>query len=197
MELMACTEALRWVCQNGPWSGVTRVLIVTDSQYITQNVSRAQAWKRNGWRNAHGEWKFNSDLWNKLLKLQVKVSKLRIRPDFIWQKGKKTELGKKVDRAAKAAAQRGGMEVDTGYRPGSVSRSMVKGGSAERFVAAGQLLVVRPYAKKVMHKHDNRISFNIFDVATGTYAGKFYAFADPTLSVALHNGNGHRSALQL
>jgi ribonuclease HI len=33
MELMACIEALRWVCTNAPWEGVARVLIVTDSQY--------------------------------------------------------------------------------------------------------------------------------------------------------------------
>jgi ribonuclease HI len=192
MELMACIEALRWCCSNGPWDSVTRVLIVTDSQYVSQNIFRAQGWKRNGWRNAHGEWKFNSDLWEKLLKLRVKTSRQGIRTDFVWQKGKKTELGKKVDHAAKAAAQRGGIDVDTGYKPGSVSRSMVKGGVAERFPAMGQILVVRPYVKKVMHRRDNRISFNVFDETSGTYAHKYYAFADPILSVELHLGNGHR-----
>lgn len=192
MELMACVEALRWVCDNAPWTDVTRVLIVTDSQYVTENVVRAQSWKKMGWRNLHGEWKFNSDLWNKLIKLRAKTARLGLRVDFVWQKGKKTELGKKADHAAKAAAQRGGMDVDTGYKPGSVSRSMVKGGSAERFPAAGQILVVRPYAKKVMHKRDNRISFNVFDETTLTYANKYFAFADPVLSVELHKGNGHR-----
>ena len=82
--------------------------------------------------------------------------------------------------------------MDTGYKPGSVSRSMVKGGSAERFPAAGQILVVRPYAKKVMHKRDNRISFNVFDEVTQTYDKKYFAFADPKLSADLHRGNGHR-----
>src|SRR6266850_7193315 len=182
MELMACVKALKWVCDNAPWDNVTRILIVTDSQYVTDNVLRAQNWKRMGWRNAHGEWKFNSDLWDKLLKTRVKVARLGLRVDFVWQKGKKTELGKKADKAAKAAAQRGGIDVDTGYKPGSVSRSMVKGGSAERFQAAGQILVVRSYAKKPMHGRDsdNRISFHMFDEATQTYVGKFYAFANPT-----------------
>jgi ribonuclease HI len=192
MELMACIEALRWCCSNGPWDSVTRVLIVTDSQYVSENILRAQGWKRYGWRNAHGEWKFNSDLWDKLLKLRIKASKVGIRTDFVWHKGKKTELGKKVDQAAKAAAKRGGINTDTGYKPGSVSRSMVAGGVAERFPASGQFLVIRPYVKKVMHRRDNRISFNVFDEATGTYAHKYYAFADPVLSVELHNGNGHR-----
>ena len=192
MELMACVEALRWVVESGPWRDVTRVLLITDSQYITENVIRAQGWKKMGWRNVHGEWKFNSDLWDKLLKLRTKGARFGIRIDFVWQKGKKTELGKRVDRSAKTAAQRGGIDLDTGYKPGSVSRSMVKGGSAERFPAAGQILVVRPYAKKVMHKRDNRISFNIFDEVTQTYDNKYFAFADPMLSVELHRGNGHR-----
>jgi len=54
--------------------------------------------------------------------------------------------------------------------------------------------VIRPYAKKPMHgrESDNRISFNIFDVVTQTYANKYYAFADAMLSVELHKGNGHR-----
>jgi ribonuclease HI len=34
MELMACVEALKWVCDSAPWSDVTRVLVVTDSLYV-------------------------------------------------------------------------------------------------------------------------------------------------------------------
>ena len=68
----------------------------------------------------------------------------------------------------------------------------MKGGVADRFPAMGQTLVVRPYVKKVMHRRDNRISFNVFDEATGTYTHKYFAFADPALSVELHKGNGHR-----
>jgi ribonuclease HI len=192
MELTACVKALDWVCDNAPWENVTRVLVITDSQYITQNIFRAHGWKKNGWRNAHGEWKFNSDLWDKMLKLQAKIYRRGIRPEFVWQRGKKSELGKKVDQAAKVAARRGGIDTDTGYKPGAVARSMVKGSSAQRFQAAGQVLVVRPYAKKPLRKYGDRISFNIFDEATRSYAGKFYAFASAALSFELHRGNGHR-----
>ena len=192
MELLACVKALDWVCSRGVLKDVARILIITDSEYITNNIFRAQYWKKNGWRNAHGEWKFNSDLWDKLLKMRVKAYKLGIRADFVWQKGKKTELGKKVDKAAKAAAQRGGIDIDAGYRPGSVTRSKVKGGSAQRFHADGQILAIRPYAKKPLRKYGDRISFNIFDESKQSFEGKFYAFADPTLSFELHRGNGHR-----
>ena len=137
MELMACIEALKWICSNGPWQDVLRVLIVTDSQYITQNIIRAPGWKKRDWRNLSGEPKFNDDLWDKLLKLRQKTARAGIRVDFIWQKGKTMALGKQVDSSAKTAAKRGGIDVDTGYRPGSASRSMVKGGVAQRFPAAG------------------------------------------------------------
>ena len=106
--------------------------------------------------------------------------------------GEAEEAEKTEKKAAKTAAKRGGFDDDTGYRPGSVSRSMVEGGVAQRFPAAGQVLVIRPYAKKIMHKGENRISFHIFDEALQTYASKFFAFAGPVLSSELHKGNGHR-----
>jgi ribonuclease HI len=192
MELMACVEALKWVSSNAPWPGVTRVQIVTDSLYITENVVRAPGWKKRDWRNLSGEPKFNDDLWDKLLKVRQKAARGGVRVDFVWQKGKTTKLGKQVDAAAKTAAKRGGIDEDTGYRPGSASRSMVKGGTAQRFPAAGQTVVIRPYAKKVMHGEENRISFNIFEESSQAYTNKFYAFAGPVLSAELHRGNGHR-----
>lgn len=192
MEVMACVDALKWVCRNAPWDGVTRVIIVTDSIYITENVVRACGWKKARWRNRYGEPMANEDLWDKLLKTQTKAAKLGLRIDFKWEKGKKTAIAKQADKAAKIAAKRGGIEVDIERRPGSVSRSMVAGGTAQRFPAAGQVVVIRPYAKKIMYKGENRISFHIYEEATQTYVNKFYAFADPVLGAEVHNGNGHR-----
>lgn len=192
MEILPCIEALRWVFSNGPWTGVARVIIVTDSQYITNNLSRAPYWKKQGWENLAGETKFNEDLWDRLLKGITKVAKVGIRVDFVWEAGKKTPMTKQIHKAAQSAAKRGGFEKDRGYRPGSVSRSMVKGGTCERFAATGQVLVVRPYVKKSMFRGENRISFHIFDEETKTYVGKYFAFAPSLLSAELHKGNGHR-----
>jgi ribonuclease HI len=94
MELMACVEALRWICRNTPLDGVTRVIIVTDCQYITNNLVRAPGWKKRNWRNVSGEPKFNDDLWNKLLKLRQKAARAGVRVDFNWQKGKTSSIGK-------------------------------------------------------------------------------------------------------
>jgi ribonuclease HI len=191
MELMACIKAIQWIRENEPWPDVCRAIIVTDSTYVTDNITyRARSWKQNSWRNRHGEPKANDDLWDTLLKTRAKP---KIRVDFVWGRGKQSEITKRVDGAAKRAASRGGFDTDRGYRPGGVSRSMVRDrGVAARFDANGQIVVVRPYVKKVMHKGELRISFNIFDESAGTYAGKFFAFAGKSLGAELHLGNGHR-----
>jgi ribonuclease HI len=191
MELMACIRALKWIREHRPWTNVQRIQIVTDSTYITNNVCyNAPNWKKNNWCNRHGQPMANDDLWDQLLKAQ---SKAGIRVDFLWQAGKTSQIAKEVDKAAKVAAKRGGLDVDTGYRPGGVSRSMVKDRAvAERFPASGQVVVMRPYVKKIMHQGVHRISFNIFDEESQIYNGKYFAFAEKDLGAELHMGNGHR-----
>ncbi len=191
MELMACIKALEWVRVHQPWPDVTRVQIISDSIYVTDNVSfRARSWKQNKWRNRYGQPMANDDLWHDLLKAHAKAG---IRVDFLWQAGKGSLVAKQTDKAAKAAAKRGGLDVDTGYRPGGVSRSMVKDRvGPQRFPASGQIIIIRPYVKKIMYKGEHRISFNVFDEGSETYAGKYFAFAEQSLAAELHMGNGHR-----
>ena len=195
---MGCLRGLRWVMENQPWIGVTCVCVITDSDYLAGNYSRAPYWKRDGWRNRADEPIANDDLWDDILKIVTKLAKVGLRVQVQWQKGKKTAMGKIVDKAAKVAAQRGGFNTDFGYRPGSYSRSMVPGGkAAERFTATGQTLVIRPYMKKVRHRREERLSFNIFDEATQTYIGKFFVHVEPSLSLQLHRGNGYRVRFNL
>lgn len=99
MELTACIEGLKWVRRNAPWDGVTCVLVVSDATYVTELVVIAPFWKNNGWRNREGQPILNSDLWDDLLKARAKAG---IRVEFVWQAGKTTEIGKRVDKLAKA-----------------------------------------------------------------------------------------------
>lgn len=193
MELLGCLKGLRWALENQPWEGVTCICVVTDSQYLGENHSRARYWKQRRWRNRFGEPIANEDLWDDLLKCVAKLSKVGLRVQFQWQKGKKTPLGKTVDQAAKAAALRGELRQDFGYKPGSCSRSMVPGGdTAVRFRAAGQTVVIRPYKKNPYRGREERVSFHLFDESTNGYSGKFFAYAEPSLALDLHKGNGHR-----
>jgi ribonuclease HI len=124
MELLACIRSLQWVRENAPWDGVTRVQLFSDSQYVTDNLFRARGWKKNDWRNRHDGPKENPDLWRQLLSAQAKTG---IAVHFERTAGEKTAILKRVGKATKAAAQRGGTDVDRGFKLGTVARSMVKG----------------------------------------------------------------------
>jgi hypothetical protein len=86
------------------------------------------------------------DLWKQLLAAQAKTG---IAVHFEWTLGKKSPILKRVDKAAKAGATRGGPDIDRGYKPGTIARSMVKS-SASRFPAKGQAVVIRPYRKNLI-----------------------------------------------
>ena len=112
MELLACIRALRWIRENRPWPGVTRVQIVTDSRYVKENIARCREWKKNDWRNQHGEPRENWNLWKEFLSASLKTG---ITVTIEWTAGKKTPILKQIDKAAKKAAKRGGSDVDRGF----------------------------------------------------------------------------------
>jgi ribonuclease HI len=188
MELLACICVLKWIRENKPWSGVSRVQIFTDSQYVKENLFRAREWKKNGWRNQHGEPRENSDLWNDLLSAH---SKAGITVHFEWTLGKKTPVLKRVDKAAKSAASRGGPDRDWGYKPGTIARSMV-GGAASRFPANGQTALIRPYRKNILAKGEEKVRFDVFAEDTQTYVESCYAFTSSELAAELHRQHGYR-----
>jgi len=188
MELLACIHALQWIRANSPWPDVSRVQIVTDSQYVKDNVFRAPSWRKNDWRNQHDEPRENRDLWKKLLSVYPKVG---MTVNFEWTAGKKTPVLKNIDKAAKTSAKRGGNDVDRGYKPGVFARSLVKG-AASRFPANGQLAVIRPYKKTLAGKSENKVRFDVFSEVTRAYTESCYAFASAVLAAELHRQHGYR-----
>jgi ribonuclease HI len=188
MELTACIKALEWVRNNKPWRDVTGVQIVTDSKYVADNIGyRAWGWKKNKWRNRHGEPKENSDLWKKLLSARQKVG---MSVDFIQTKGKKSDILRKVDTAAKAARD-SGMKIDRGYAAGNIARSMVKG-AAKRFPASGQVTLIRPYRKKIMSTREEKVRFDVLSDDGQTYVASFYAYATTKMAADLHRQHGYK-----
>jgi ribonuclease HI len=188
MELLACICVLKWIRENKPWASVTRVQVFTDSRYVKENLIRAREWKKNDWRNQHGEPRENSDLWKQLLSAHGKTG---IAVHFEWTLGKKSPVLRRVDKAAKAAATRGGPDIDRGYKPGAIARSMV-GGAATRFPAKGQSAVIRPYRKNLLGDCEEKIRFDIYCEDTQTYAESCYAFASTALAAELHRQHGYR-----
>jgi ribonuclease HI len=188
MELLACIRALKWVRLNSPWPDVSWVQIITDSQYVKDNIPRVQGWRKNGWRNRHGEPVENSNLWKEFLSAYKSVGTVL---HFEWTPGKKTPVLKQIDKAAKAAAKRGGTDIDRGYRPGSVARSLFAG-AATRFAACGQVAVIRPYRKTPIKKTEEKVRFDVFSEDTSSYTASCYALATPALAGELHRQHGYR-----
>lgn len=110
---------------------------------------------------------------------------------FEWTLGKKSPVLKKVDKAAKAAASRGGPDSDRGYKSGAIARSLVKG-AATRFPAKGQLAVIRPYRKNLLGHREEKVRFDIFCGESQTCVESCYAFASTNLAAELHRQHGYR-----
>lgn len=188
MELRACIGALEWIRRNRPWPGVDRVQLISDSMYVIDNLHRAIGWKKNDWRNLHGEPKENADLWKSLLSAYAKVG---MRVHFTWRAGKTSPTLKHVDKVAKAAAKRGSIGLDRGYKRGKVARSKVKG-PATIFQAQGQVAVIRPYRKTAPSKGENRIRFDLFVEHSGEYVASHYAYTTDSLTAELHRQHLYR-----
>lgn len=189
MELLACIRSIRWFCESGPWPDVSRLQIVTDSLYVKNGATYAREWKQRGGTNRYGEPMENCDLWKDLLRSQAQA---RIRLDFVWMHDKDSPVLRRVHQDAKAAAKRGGTNIDSGYNPGWITRSKVKGAAA-RFHATGQFAMIRPYRKKKMKNGEWKIRFDVVSEDGKGYVGSCYAYASPELALGeLHSQNGYR-----
>lgn len=187
MELVACIEAIEWIRKNQPWPGVTRVQIVTDSEYVQKYFWYSRGWLSNDGRNLEGEVKKNLDLWKRLHREKSIVGMNVV---FEWRRGKTSSIQKAVDKAAKEAAKCAGLYRDTGFKRGKISRSKVAG-PAERFAAQGQTLVIHVYRKDVPAKGVNQIRFHLVGESEQDFVGSFYAYTSDALEVELPRGNSH------
>ncbi len=164
-------------------------LLFTDSLYVKNGAMSVHEWRKHSGENRHGEPMENWDLWKEFLRVQAEA---RIRVDFAWMHDKSSPSLLRVHHDAKAAAKRGGTNIDGGYKPGWITRSKVKG-TATRFKAAGQSTMIRPYRKKKMKNGEWKIRFDLLSDDGRGYAGCCYAYASPELTLGeLHSQNGYR-----
>jgi ribonuclease HI len=85
MELQACIDALKRAPETSCFRAVSKVVVRTDSRYVTDNYRNALGrWRTSGWRNLAGKPIDNADLWKELVKAYGKVRK---RVDIQWVKG--------------------------------------------------------------------------------------------------------------
>jgi ribonuclease HI len=189
MELRACIGAFEHSRQFAALLGHPRIVVISDSLYVNDNVHLAPYWKKNEWKNADGRSVENPDLWNELLLLRPKV---RSSTEIRWMKGKSAPILKEVDRRAKAAAEQP-TNMDRGFRGGKVARSKTPGRSASTlFPAGGQELVINIYRKKLAGKTEDKIYFDLFSESKGEFTAKYHAFTTAEIANALHRSHRYR-----
>jgi len=188
MELSACIRAFEYVAEHGQAFAVERVMIFTDSLYVYDNYKQAGEWRKNDWKNRYGKPIENPDLWKRFLSVRSKVN---VRTEIHWKKGKKSPILKAVDRAAKEAAKNP-RKIDRGFRGGKVARSKVLGGSSSMYVANGQCVTIRVYRSGIIGKTDHKITFDVFDDGVASYVQKCHAYADVAIASQLHRQHCYR-----
>lgn len=176
MELMACIRALEWIQSEMKSRTFTRVIIVTDSDYVYSNNKNAQYWKDNGWKNEIGKPYENHELWDTFLKERQKT---KVRVDIVWEKGKTRAVLIRVDSLAKQGAKHP-TKTDYGFQSGKFTapRTANKKG-ATLYSPNSEDLLIRIYRKHVYGKNSNelwKITFDVYDEKTKQYVQKYFAY---------------------
>jgi ribonuclease HI len=188
MEIRACLAAHEWIFERGDAIGVQHVEIVTDSKYVSDGYRNSVYWYQSDWCNAAGREMENVDLWKDVLRLRRKL-KGRPRIEVILIPRCSTEIAKRVDRDAKAAARAPHFE-DSGYRPGKIGRSRHSDGKAARmYPADGQEIIIMVYNTRPNRKGVQTIKFQIYSEEKRDFFEKFWARGEDRVGNSLHRGN--------
>lgn len=157
MELTAVIEAIMYAKDKCRELSIQRVIILSDSDYVTSNHSRASTWRKNDWFNYHGKPIENSDLWKKFLSVMNSVG---VRTEIKWIAGKSSEITKRVDKVAKSAAKSIIKTKDSGFNGGKISKSISKGVSVLYDKGEGSA-VIRVYSYKVVKDNLLKVKFEM------------------------------------
>jgi len=104
MELQACIMGLSEAMRLNLTSGISKIVIHTDSLYVVDNCKKAMfEWSRAKWLTRSGRPVLNADLWKKLVALMKKIS---MRVEYTWVRGHaRNAHNRAADRLARQSAR--------------------------------------------------------------------------------------------
>jgi len=101
MELQACIEGLKEAASHASLSKFSRIFVITDSQYVQGNVTKAIfEWPKTKWRKRGGGAVLNAEQWKELVREIKRLSPLPVK--FKWVRG---HSDNKHNKAAHKLAQ--------------------------------------------------------------------------------------------
>jgi ribonuclease HI len=191
-EILACIEALAWIRENFRLHSPSRVIIVTDSQYLLTGWKTAASWRRDKWRTRSGRPVDNADLWKRLISARLMTG---IRTDLTWERGKSSPIQKAVDTGAKAAAKAGDHNRDYGFHAGKISRTRSREGAASLYPAKGQEEIIKVYRKGSIFRTAGMLAKIFFERCSPedhVCISKHYAYISPSLEVQVHRNHFYK-----
>jgi ribonuclease HI len=104
MELYACIQALIEAQKLYDLDSFKKIVIFTDSQYVTDNYKMAVFnWSKNKWRNRDNRPVLNAGIWRELIRHVKKTNHI---VEFKWIKGHSKNIHQKaVDKLARKSAK--------------------------------------------------------------------------------------------
>lgn len=120
MELYAVYKALKHIEAKVNIHEVSRIIIFTDSQYVSENyINAIFNWSKNKWFLKNGAPVQNADLWKELIKVSTRI---KCRVEIKWVKGHaKNYDNKAVDKIAKISAKSSIKKI---FKPMTVRRKL-------------------------------------------------------------------------
>lgn len=180
MELKACALALQEAIGLYMTELVSKVLVFTDSTYVSDNHTKAMfQWPKTRWLNRHGRPVLNADLWKELIRYQRKIRK---RVEIRWVKGhSKNHHNRAADRMARQSAR---MAVNKPLSIVHVRRKLsehsVDVGSVEM---QGQRLSIRIVTTEQLKVHKLwKCKYEVISRASKFYGNVDIIFSDTLLS---------------
>lgn len=150
MELYAVIQALKHVQAKVNFHEISRVIILTDSQYVSENYANAIFnWSKSKWFLKNGAPVQNADLWKELIKVSTRI---KCRVEIKWVKGHAKNVdNKSVDKIAKLSATG---RIKKIFKPMTVRRKLspnkVNPGSIE---SVGQRISIRVITDEFLPVH--------------------------------------------
>lgn len=171
MELSAVVKALEYLDEMEEKRGVERIIIYTDSKYVSNNFYNAKyIWPKKKWFLQNGAPVANADIWKDLIRILKRIGK---RVDIEWIKGhSKDDNNKAVDLLAKKSAK---SRIKKQFKVVNVRRKTtpkkIKHGSIN---PSGQRLAIRIITSE--YYHVQQISKYQYEVVSKK--SKYYQFND-------------------
>src|ERR1035437_6836953 len=161
-----------------------RIVWLTDSQYVAENMYQIPVWRKSHWKRANGEPILNEDLWRELEGVR---NSLRIYPTWIPR-----EKNSVADKLAKQGAGNPGY-TDSGYNPGRVGSSIGESKRAPTFFEESRDgLCIRIYkGDGQISKSDSscKIRFQTIEEDGQIKDNKYYIYTTVDIYTKLHRAH--------